>query len=259
MSPLLRAVSWLVWRLVPGRGATKMAEFSHTEAGSGLDMLAAVEETTRPELKARYFQHALDELRHSRLFRERAVALTDAHDRARGPRAAAPGRAQAVLDDAGYIAAQGIRGTDSLFQQLGELEFLAFVWVAEKRGAEQFEIYAELLRDDPATTAMFVEIARDERFHIRYSRAELDRYVGAGAGRDVAWAVIRVRGRRAWQAWLRLTRDLGNLVSSAWLGVLYFIVLGPFSVVARRAERRSPGFLPPTPGPPAITRARYLA
>lgn len=253
---LLRAVSWLVWRLVPGRAATKMAEFSHTEAGSGLDMLAAVEETPRPELRARYFRHALDELRHARLFRERAVALAEARGRAGG---AAPGRAQAVLDDAGYIAAQGIRGTESLFGQLGELEFLAFVWVAEKRGAEQFDVYADLLRDDAATTAMFAEIARDERFHIAYSRAELDRYAAGGARGDVRWAVARVRARRVWQAWLRFTRDLGNVVSAAWLGVLYFLVLGPFSLVARRAERRVRGFVTPPPGPAPATRARWLA
>jgi hypothetical protein len=256
MSPL-RAVSWLVWRLVPGRAATKMAEFSHTEAGSGLDMLAAVEETPRPELRARYFRHALDELRHARLFRERAIALTEA--RAAESHGAAPGRAQAVLDDAGYLAAQGIRGTDSLFKQLGELEFLAFVWVAERRGAEQFDVYADLMRDDPATTAMFAEIARDERFHIAYSRAELDRYAAAGAHGDVRWAVTRVRVRRVWQMWLRFSRNLGNVVSAVWLGILYVVVLAPFSVVARRAERRAPGFLPPPPGPPPATRARYLA
>ena len=64
------ALSWVIWRLWPGRAATKMAEFSHTEAGSGLDMLAATEETVRPELRARYFRHALDELEHARLFRE---------------------------------------------------------------------------------------------------------------------------------------------------------------------------------------------
>lgn len=250
---LLRAVSWLVWRVVPGRAATKMAEFSHTEAGSGLDMLAAVEETTRPELRARYFRHALDELRHARLFRERAAALAIASHRA------GPSRTQAVLDDAGYLSAQGIRGTDSLFQQLGELEFLAFVWVAERRGAEQFDVYAHLMRDDVATTAMFADIARDERFHIRYSRAELDRYTEAGARDNVRWALARVRSRRVWQGWLRFTRRLGNGVSAAWLGFLYFGLLGPFSLMARRTERRRPGFLPPPPGPPASTRARSLA
>ncbi len=244
-------LSWVVWRLVPGRAATKMAEFSHTEAGSGQDMLAAAEETPRPEMRARYFRHALDELRHARLFRERATAL------ARASRT--PGRAQAVLDDAGYIAAHGIRGTESLFRKLGELEFLAFVWVAEKRGAEQFEVYAGLLRDDAATAAMFDEIARDERFHIAYSRAELDRYGQRGQEAAVRAAVFRVRTRRAWEAWLRFSHDLGATMAGFWLGLLYVVVIGPFSLAARLSERRATGIVAPSPRAPAAERARMMA
>jgi len=235
-------------RLVPGRAATKMAEFSHTEAGSGQDMLAAAEETTRRELRARYFRHALDELRHARLFRERALAL-----------ARARGRTQAVLEDAGYIAAHGIRGTESLFARLGELEFLAFVWVAEKRGAEQFEVYADLLRDDDATAAMFAEIARDERFHIAYSRAELDRYGARGDAARVRSAVFSVETRRLWEGWLRVSHDIGAAVAGLWLSLLYFALIGPFSLVARWSEPRTTGFSAPAPRPPAAERARSSA
>lgn len=250
--PLL-GISWLVWKFVPGRAATKMAEFSHTEAGSGLDMLAAAAESPRRELRARYFRHALDELRHSRLFRERAVAMAAARS---------PGghsRAQAVLDDGGYIASQGIRGNESLFRQLGELEFLAFVWVHEKRGAEQFDIYADLLRDDAPTASMFAEIARDERFHIAYSRAELDRYVKGGGRSAVRWAVLRVRGRRAWQGWLRFTRELGNRMAGLWLGILYLFLIGPCSLVARATERPVEGIVPVASRPAARERARAMA
>lgn len=244
----LRVVSWVVWRLVPGRAATKMAEFSHTEAGSGLDMLAATEETPRPEMRARYFRHALDELEHARLFRERAVALAPAR-----------GRAQAVLEDAGYIASHGIRGTESLFRRYGELEFVAFVWVAEKRGAEQFQVYADLLRDDAATAAMFDRIAKDERFHIAYSRAELDRYAKAGQAAEVQRALANVRLRRVWEAWLRFSFALGAWVSGLWLGLLYFAVLGPFSLLARASERARPGIQPPSGRLPAAERARGMA
>ncbi len=238
--------SWLVWKIVPGRAAAKMAEFSHTEAGSGLDMLSAVEETTRPELRARYFRHALDELRHARLFRERAQAWSGAR-----------GRTQAVLEDSGFIASHGIRTTESLFRQLGEREFLAFVWVHEKRGAEQFDIYASLLGHDAATAAMFAEIAKDERFHIAYSRAELDRLAKAGDEAGVRGAVFKVRARRAWQLWVRLSLDFGNFMAGIWLTILYVVLLGPFSVVAR-AERPVGGVVPPAPRPAPADRAREM-
>jgi hypothetical protein len=225
----------------------KMAEFSHTEAGSGLDMLAATEETPRAELRPRYFQHALDELEHARLFRERAQILAQA----RGGRS----RADAVLDDGGYQVAHGIRSDRSLLAELGELEFLAFVWVHERRGAEQFQIYADLLADDAATTAMFARIARDERFHIAYSRAELDRSSARGA---VRMAVLRVRGRRFLQLWLRLSRDIGTAVAGVWLTLLYVCVLGPFALVARRTEQRAAGIVPSNVAP-AAGRAREMA
>lgn len=244
----LYAVSWIVFKLVPGRAAAKLAEFSHTEAGSGLDMLAAVEETPRPELRLRYFRHALDELNHSVLFRRRA-----------GLWSKGKGRAQAVLDDAEYIGTHGIRQKDSLIRELGELEFLAFVWVHEKRGAEQFQVLSDLLQDDRDTQVMFAEIARDERFHIAYSRAELDRYRKQGQGWAVRTAVTRVWGRRYLQAWLRLSRELGNFMAGLWLGLIYLFMVGPFSLLARHAEREQRGFLRPGPdSPDPIATAREL-
>jgi hypothetical protein len=244
----LRFVSWVVFKLMPGRGATKLAEFSHTEAGSGLDMLEAVERTGRREMRLRYYRHAMDELKHSRMFRERAQALS-----------AARGRTQAVLEDAGYISSQGIRSKVPIFDQYDEIEFLSFVWVHERRGAEQFEVYSELMREDPHTTSMFEEIARDERFHISYSAAELERYRQKGEQSSVRWSVLRVRGRRFWQAWLRFSHLLGQFMSGLWLGLFYLVLIGPFSLIARIAERRSAGLREPEPSPfePA-QRARMM-
>ena len=229
----LYGLSWLIWRL-PGRGAAKMAEFSHVEAGSGVDMLEAAEETGRREMRRKYYIHALDELKHSRLFRERARALS-----------AQRTRAQKVLDDVGYIPNQGIRGSQSLFSELGEERFLAFVYVAELRGAQQFDVNASLMRDDPETQAMFQEIARDERFHIAYSRRELEQMKAAGRGKEARSHVWAIRRQRFGQAWLRFSRRLGEAVAGLWLWLLYWAVLGPFSLLARVVESPSSGFTAP--------------
>ena len=53
---LLWTISQVVWR-IPGRGSRKMAGFSHTEAGSGLDMLSAAEETPRRDMRANSIGH----------------------------------------------------------------------------------------------------------------------------------------------------------------------------------------------------------
>jgi hypothetical protein len=246
---VLWMISSVVWR-IPGRDSIKMAGFSHTEAGSGLDMLMAVEETPRRDMRAKYFRHALDELKHAGLFRKRALAL------ATKPK----GRAQAMLDDSSFIQEHGINASDSLFSKLGELEFLAFVWIAERRGAQQFDVYSDLMKDDADSCTMFAEIAGDERFHIAYSRAELDRYVSGGQGKEVKAAIGRVKRRRWLEAWLRLSVIMGDTMSKLWLGLLYVVVLGPSSIFARLTEKPNRGFVAiGVPEEDILERARMQA
>ncbi len=111
----LRMVSWLVWKIPVPPADEDVAGFSHTEAGSSLDMMDAAEEAPTPDLRKKYFRHALDEFRscpavHQR--RKRAMALSQ------GTRTAE------VLDDAEYASSHGIRGETSLYSRLGETEFL---------------------------------------------------------------------------------------------------------------------------------------
>lgn len=239
--PIFRFVSWLVFQL-PGRDALKMAEFSHVELGSGMDMLAATNDQKDPLLRRKYFRHALDELRHSRLFYERARELA--------AKAGRMDRVQAVLEDTGFIGDHGIRDAVPLHLQQDELQFLAFVWLHERAGATQFEVYARLMQDDPETQRMFDEIARDERFHIAYSRSELERRGDAGQAAAVRWAILKVRFRDLWQAWGRKTHAFGMMMSSFWLGILYFLVASPFALVARSRERLPGGLQPASAAPP---------
>ncbi len=152
-----------------------------------------------------------------------------------------------MLDDSSFIREHGINQADSLFTQLGELEFLAFVWIAEQRGAQQFDVYADLMKDDADTREMFEEIADNERFHIAYSLAELDRYEAAGDSKEVKAAVGRVRRRRFLEAWLRFSVVLGDFMSKLWLGILYVLVIGPSSIFARLTEQTPRGFVTPEP------------
>ncbi len=231
-SPLLWLVSSIVFR-IPGRAASKMAEFAHTEAGSALDMLAAAEETNVPSLRAKFFRHALDERRHARMFTHRASVLANGRQRVR-----------AVLEDAGYLLSHGIRSKESLHTQMTDAEFFAFIWVAEMRGAQQFDVYASLMASDSESAAMFAEIGNDERFHISYSRKELDRMIADGRGKEVRRAIRKVRRQRFAQAWLRVSRRIGDVMSGLWLTLAYFVVIGPFALIVRATERIQSGFVP---------------
>lgn len=229
-------VSSIVWRL-PGKTSLKLAGFSHTEQGSGLDMLAATEETERREMRARYFRHALDELKHAGMFKRRAADLA--------PKSTS--RAAAVLEDTNFIASHGINQSESLFSQLGELEFLAFVWVAEKRAVEQFDIYTDILKKDQETVDLFNNIFGDEKFHVSYSRAELDKYAAEGMEKEVKEAISRVRRRRWLEIWLRFSRVLGDFMSKLWLGLIYIFIIGPSAVMAKLTEKEAIGFVRPEP------------
>jgi hypothetical protein len=231
---LSRLLGWSALR-IRSHGALKMAELSHTAAGCGMDMLAATEETTCADLRRTFFRHALDEQKHARLFAQRATGLA-------GTRS----RAGAVLDDANYIRSHGIRPVESLYSELGELRFMASVWLAELRSAQQLDVYAELLAGDPEGVRMFQEIAKDERFHIAYSRRELDRFVRDGHGKSVSRALLITRLHRFRDGWLRIMRRIGEVMASFWLLAVYFLILPPFALLARR-DRRRPGFVAAAP------------
>lgn len=242
---LFRALSRLIWR-IPGRDAMKMAEFSHVELGSGLDMLAATQAATDPLLRRKYFIHALDELKHSRMFRERAQILA--------VRAGTGDRVGAVLEDAGFISEHGINQGEPLCKQLTEMQLLAFVWLHERQGAAQFSVYSELMGDDADSRVMFEEIARDERFHITYARAELERRAQKTPW-TVRQAVWWVRLRDVWQAWGRLSFKIGDIMSGFWLSLLYYIVLAPFALAAQKREKMVGGLQ----ASPALTDPKAYA
>ena len=238
----LKLVSPLAWSRAHAERRF-LASFSETERGSSVDMLAAAELTTRRDLRRKYFIHALDEARHSRLFARRAKDF-----------GAERVRARAALDDANTLQTHGIVAGRPLFERYGELEFLAFVWCSEAMAVEQFGVYRELSLLDEQTDQMLEVILRDEHFHVGYSRTELERYVREGRGAEVSRARRKVFWRRPWEAWMRLSLRIGHVVTGAWMTLLYMVVVAPFRLGARRA---APGWHRVQPDPrPRMAAAR---
>ncbi len=204
------------WRRDSGR-ANLMSKFAATELGSAYDMLAAAETTERREMRRKYLEHALDEAKHARIFRKRALDLGIS-------------REKSALVEVGYLGENGIIAGETLFERMGEIEFLAFVFDAEKRGLEQFHVYLNSDSTDQQTKSALTEIARDEHFHMSYSRAALEKY-----GAEQKEALLRkVVLRRNKEAWLRFGNVVGIFVSKIWLILLYFVVVSPFRIFARK-------------------------
>jgi rubrerythrin len=225
---MLRSVHRWVWGDFDRR-VRKLIAFAQVEGDGGRDILRAAEVTPDPLLRRLYLEHAIDELRHADLFRQRGAALLQM-------RAA---RTQALFNTTPLPGGHGL--DDLRIEGEPDHRLLAFLHVAEKAAAGRFAIYRDIVDDDPSTRAIFEEILRDEVFHMNYTYTQLAR-VSPRSYRRHVW---RARASRLWKRYVRAAAAVGDLIGTAVLTAMYFTVLPTFAWLARRAERREPlGWMP---------------
>jgi len=201
----------------------KLLCFAEVETGGGRDILRAAEITRDPLLRRLYLAHAIDELHHGHLFRQRGADLL---------RAAHAGW---VPDDATERLTSGSHGLDDLrIQNEPDETLLAFLHLSEKSAAGRFGIYREVVSDDLPTQAIFEEILHDEVFHMNYTYTQLAR-ISPGSHQKLLW---RARLRRLWKQYLRIATAMADVFGTILLTVQYFILIPPFAWLAKRAMRR---------------------
>jgi hypothetical protein len=220
---MLRPIHRWVWGDFDRR-VRKLIAFSQVEGDGGRDILRAAELTPDPLLRRLYLEHAIDELRHADLFRERGAALLQVRST----------RSRALFNASPLPGGHGL--DDLSIEGEPDHRLLAFLHVAEKAAAGRFAIYRDVVDDDPSTRAIFEQILRDEVFHMNYTYTQLARVL-PGSYRRQVW---QARGSRLWKRYLRAAAGVAGLISGAMLTIMYFVVLAPFAWFARRAERREP-------------------
>lgn len=223
MDRMLRPVHRWVWGDFDRR-VRKLLAFAKVEGDGGRDILRAAEVTSDPLLRRLYLEHAIDELRHADLFRQRGAALLQLRST----------RSETIFDTSPLPGGHGL--DDLSIEGEPDHRLLAFLHVAEKAAAGRFAIYRDVVDDDPTTRAIFEEILRDEVFHMNYTYTQLARVRPASYRRQV-WLA---RASRVWKRYLRLAAAVASVTGTAVLTILYFVVLPPFAWLARRAERREP-------------------
>jgi rubrerythrin len=225
---MLRPVHRWIWSDFDRR-VRKLLLFAEVETDGGRDILRAAEVTPDPLLRRLYLEHAIDELRHGDLFRERGAALLNSS----GP------RHRTFFSGTPLPGGHGL--DDLRVDGEPDHRLLAFLHVAEKAAASRFTIYRECVDDDPPTRAIFEQILRDEVFHMNYTYTQLAR-VSPQSYRRQVW---RARGSRLWNRYLRLAAGIADLFGGVLLTLIYFVLLPPFAWLAKRAERRAgPGWVP---------------
>jgi len=220
---LLRPVHRWIWSDFDRR-MRKLLAFAEVETDGGRDILRAAEVTTDPLLRRLYLEHAIDELRHGDLFRQRGAALLQRR----------PARATGLFNGTPLPGGHGL--DDLRIEGEPDHRLLAFLHVAEKAAAVRFAIYRDVVDDDPSTRAIFEEILRDEVFHMNYTYTQLSRVLPRSYRRQVWWA----RASRLWKRYLRLAAALAGLLGTALLTIMYFVLLPPFAWLAKRAAQREP-------------------
>jgi rubrerythrin len=221
---MIQLLHRIVWRDA-GRRARKLLDFAETEADGGRDLVRAAELTQDPVLRRLYTVHAADEERHAALFRARGTDLLRS--------LSGPSADKLRLN----WLSPGERGLDDLrVDEKTDASLLAFLHLSEKTAARHFAVYADAVRDDPPTTAVFREILHDETFHMNYTLAQLNR-VAPRQRRIHLW---RARLGRLWKAYLRIMAAIAGVIGSVFLTLQYFILIPPFALLAKRAGRREP-------------------
>ena len=220
---MLRPVHRWVWGDFDRR-VRKLLAFAEVEGDGGRDILRAAEVTSDPLLRRLYLEHAIDELRHADLFRQRGAALLQLRST----------RSTVLFNTSPLPGGHGL--DDLSIEGEPDHRLLAFLHVAEKAAAGRFAIYRDVVDDDPSTRAIFEEILRDEVFHMNYTYTQLARVLPRSYRRQV-W---QARASRFWKRYLRLAASVAGVLGAAMLTIMYFVVLAPFAWVAKRAERREP-------------------
>src|SRR4051812_20708416 len=229
---LMRPIHHWVWADADRR-LRKLLTFAEVETDGGRDILRAAEVTPDPLLRRLYLEHAIDELHHGDLFRERSAAL----------RRARPVGRPVLLNGHPLPGGHGL--DDLRIDGQPDHTLLAFLHIAEKSAAGRFTIYRELVDDDPDTRAIFEEILRDEVFHMNYTYTQLTR-VSPKAYRRHVW---HARARRLWNRYLRVAAALAAVIGNLVLTTMYFVLLPPFAWLAKRSARREPTGWNPIPPP----------
>src|SRR5262249_45732750 len=189
----------------------------------GRDILRAGEVAPAPLLRRLYLAHAIDELHHGDLFRQRSADLLRTRS------------ARKVRFNASPLP--GGHGLDDLrIEGQPDHRLLAFLHVAEKAAAGRFAIYRELVDDDPQTRAVFEQILRDEVFHMNYTYTQLAR-ISPQAYRRHVW---HARAKRMWNRYLRAASAVAGGVGHPALTAEYFVLLPPFAWLARRSACQEP-------------------
>lgn len=255
-SQFLTTRKWAAAWQDPLRRYRTLQSFSETEEDGGRDLVAACRRVSDPELRMHMTRHADDEVRHADLFRTRANEVRDL--------AMGGGATDGKDTGSGYDLSGARNGLDldshgffnaGIYDEIGEVAYVAMLHVAEQRAAEVFQIHHDLNDHDPETQALFKKILKDEHYHVSYTGRFLEKWREEGRGREVDEALSAAKSSRFIGAWKRLGVRSGANFSRVVMLLMYWTVIAPFGLLSRRSKTTAEWQAPKTQAPTGSRQA----
>lgn len=226
----------------PHRSLLTLESFAETEADGGRDLVAAAGRITDDEVLTHIHHHAQDEVRHADLFRTRAQVVAESQGKHLGAKDEEMGKAYDLSGTRSpdQVNAHGFFQA-GLFDEMGEVGYVAMLHVAEKRAAHIFTQHRAAAKSvgDQETAQIFEEILKDEKYHVAWTGTVLKRWRGEGRDMEVKRALKSAQRGRALDAWRRLGIRSASGFATVLLCVVYWTALAPFGLFARRQKTRS--------------------
>jgi hypothetical protein len=208
---LIRILTPIVWRVSKARKLDALQDFSDTELDSGWQCLLAMEAIQDPKVKAKLFQHSLEEFFHAEMFASLLASLSSA-----------PRKRHA------FAREMLLRGRDpDAF-----LAFLVQVYVGETEINRDFLTYAKAHIDAPIRS-LFLRIQDDEEAHEEDSWNLLVRFA-EGKLWKLRWYLLRAHVIRAWRRYKSVMQSFGNMMLWLNLSTIYFVFGSLFFLPLRR-------------------------
>jgi hypothetical protein len=256
-APLIKLRQRKVWA-DPYRKYRTLLSFSETEEDGGKDLVRAGRRVSDPDLRKHIERHSTDEVRHADLFRRRAAEVASENNI---PIGGTDGGADKRYDLAGArkgvdVDAHGFMNA-GLIDELGELEYVAMVHVAECKAAELFAIYRDMNARDAATKAIFEEILKDEKYHVAYTKTFLDKWRKQGRGAEIDKALKKAKGSRLMGAWKAFGLRSASGFAHVVLFTFYWTLLAPFGLLSRGGKGAGGWRKPRIASSPALKVGQY--
>jgi len=198
---VIRLILPIWWKIFKNAPAIALNKFAITEVDSAWQSLYALEAAQDPEIKAKLFRHAYEEIAHGELFNDIAQKVSPT-----------------LLPRLSPERDPLLKTSDSK----GFTQFYADEYIGEQRIQIEFETYYNAVPLKPVQE-VFGKVKKDEKGHAIYTSRMLDKLVNSEPLKR-KYQILRARGKYLHQSWLRVSKVLGEINSDILLKIVYFAV-----------------------------------